>query len=94
MAKEIEEQPTSIKTGIKEYIDKTNSEINIYNFPWKISEINSITLIGCGTAYHSCLMAKYWFEDNSNTFLLIFFPCSLKKLTSSFLTIQNSPSSR
>ncbi len=63
MAKEIEEQPSTVKTGIKEYIDKTNSEINIYNFPWKISEINSITLIGCGTAYHSCLMAKYWFEE-------------------------------
>ncbi len=63
MSKEIEEQPTTVKTGIKEYVDKTNSEINIYNFPWKISEINSITLIGCGTAYHSCLMAKYWFEE-------------------------------
>ena len=63
MAKEIEEQPNTIKTGIKEYIDKTNSEINIFNFPWKIHEINSITLIGCGTAYHSCLMAKYWFEE-------------------------------
>ena len=63
MAKEIEEQPKTIKTGIKEYIDKTNSEINIFNFPWKVSEINSITLIGCGTAYHSCLMAKYWFEE-------------------------------
>ena len=63
MAKEIEEQPTTVKTGIKEYVDKTNSEINIYNFPWNINEINSITLIGCGTAYHSCLMAKYWFEE-------------------------------
>ncbi len=63
MAKEIEEQPTTVKTGIKEYVDKANSEINIYNFPWNINEINSITLIGCGTAYHSCLMAKYWFEE-------------------------------
>ncbi len=63
MAKEIEEQPTTIKTGIKEYIDNVNKEINIYNFPWKIEEIKSITLIGCGTAYHSCLMAKYWFEE-------------------------------
>ena len=63
MAKEIEEQPNTVKTGIKEYIDKTNSEINIFNFPWKVSEINSITLIGCGTAYHSCLLAKYWFEE-------------------------------
>ena len=63
MAKEIEEQPVTLKTGIKEYVDNMNNDINIYNFPWKINEINSITLIGCGTAYHSCLMAKYWFEE-------------------------------
>ncbi|MDC1039446.1 glutamine--fructose-6-phosphate transaminase (isomerizing) [Candidatus Pelagibacter sp.] len=63
MAKEIEEQPATLKTGIKEYMDNINNDINIYNFPWKISEIKSITLIGCGTAYHSCLMAKYWFEE-------------------------------
>ena len=61
--KEIEEQPQTLKTGIKEYVDSMNNDINIYNFPWKISEIKSITLIGCGTAYHSCLMAKYWFEE-------------------------------
>ena len=63
MAKEIEEQPITLKNGIKEYIDNTNNDINIYNFPWKKSEISSITLVGCGTAYHSCLMAKYWFEE-------------------------------
>ena len=63
MAKEIEEQPTTIKNCIKEYIDNANKEINIYNFPWDIKDISSITLIGCGTAYHSCLMAKYWLEE-------------------------------
>ncbi len=63
MAKEIEEQPLTIKNGIKEYIDTANNDINIYNIPWKKDEISSITLIGCGTAYHSCLMAKYWFEE-------------------------------
>ena len=63
MAKEIEEQPTTIKNCIKEYIDNTNKEINIYNFPWHMKDVSSITLIGCGTAYHSCLMAKYWFEE-------------------------------
>jgi glucosamine--fructose-6-phosphate aminotransferase (isomerizing) len=63
MAKEIEEQPTTIKNCVNEYIDKINSDINIFNFPWKSSEISSIVLIGCGTAYHSCLMAKYWFEQ-------------------------------
>ena len=66
MAKEIEEQPQTLKTGIKEYIDSMNNDINIYNFPWKIDEIKSVMLIGCGTAYHSCLMAKYWFEELTN----------------------------
>ena len=63
MAKEIEEQPTTIKNCVNEYIDKINKEINILNFPWKKNEISSVKLIGCGTAYHSCLIAKYWFEQ-------------------------------
>ena len=63
MAKEIEEQPITLKNGIKEYVDHSNNNINILNFPWKDKEFSSITLIGCGTAYHSCLMAKYWFEE-------------------------------
>ncbi len=66
MAKEIDEQPVIIKNCINEYVDKHNNEINIYNFPWKISDISSVVLIGCGTAYHSCLVAKYWFEQNTN----------------------------
>ena len=66
MAKEIEEQPTTIKNCINEYINKISNEINILNFPWKKEEISSIKLIGCGTAYHSCLLAKYWFEQISN----------------------------
>ncbi len=63
MAKEIDEQPNTIKNCVNEYIDKINNDINIFNFPFKEKEINSITLIGCGTAYHSCLVAKYWFEQ-------------------------------
>ena len=63
MAKEIEEQPTTLKNCIKEYVDNINNDVNIYNFPWDLNKISSITLIGCGTAYHSCLMAKYWFEE-------------------------------
>ena len=63
MAKEIDEQPITIKNCINEYLDKKNNDINIFNFPWKSKEISSIVLIGCGTAYHSCLMAKYWFEQ-------------------------------
>ena len=63
MAKEIDEQPITIKNCVNEYVDKLNRQINIYNFPWKIDKISSVVLIGCGTAYHSCLVAKYWFEE-------------------------------
>ena len=63
MAKEIDEQPIIIKNCVNEYIDKINKQINIFNFPWKINQLSSIVLIGCGTAYHSCLIAKYWFEE-------------------------------
>jgi glutamine---fructose-6-phosphate transaminase (isomerizing) len=66
MAKEIEEQPTTLKNCIKEYVDNINNDISIFNIPWDFEEISSITLIGCGTAYHSCMMAKYWFEELTN----------------------------
>ena len=66
MEKEIEEQPLTINDCISEYVDKYNKQINIYNFPWKVNSLKSITLIGCGTAYHSCLIAKYWLEQNTN----------------------------
>ncbi len=63
MSKEIFEQPQTTKNCIKEYVDSLREEINLYNFPIKPESINKIILIGCGTAYHSCLVAKYWFEE-------------------------------
>ena len=63
MIKEIFEQPVTAKTCLKEYIDKIREEINFYNLPIDYKKINKIVLIGCGTAYHSCLIAKYWFEE-------------------------------
>ena len=63
MSKEIFEQPNTVKTCINEYIDTLKKDINIYNFPIEPNKINKIVLIGCGTAYHSCLVAKYWFEE-------------------------------
>ena len=62
MSKEIFEQPTTAKNCIHEYVDKIRDDINFYNFPIKPQSINKIVLVGCGTAYHSCLVAKYWFE--------------------------------
>ena len=63
MLKEIHEQPETVKNCISEYIDSLKKDINIYNFPIEPNKINKIILIGCGTAYNSCLTAKYWFEE-------------------------------
>ena len=63
MSKEIFEQPITAKNCINEYIDSLKKDINIYSFPIEPEKISKIILIGCGTAYHSCLVAKYWFEE-------------------------------
>ena len=63
MSKEIFEQSTTTKNCINEYIDSLKRDINIYNFPIQPRAIDKVILIGCGTAYHSCLVAKYWFEE-------------------------------
>ena len=66
MSKEINEQDTTAKICIKEYVDQIRQDINLFNFPIKPQLIEKIVLIGCGTAYHSCIAAKYWFEDLTN----------------------------
>ena len=66
MSKEINEQNITAKTCINEYVDQLRQDINLYNFPIKPQEIEKIVLIGCGTAYHSCATAKYWFEELTN----------------------------
>ncbi len=66
MSKEINEQNVTAKTCIKEYLDQLRKNINIYNFPINPKDIQKIVLIGCGTAYHSCITAKYWFEELTN----------------------------
>ena len=66
MSKEIFEQPITVKKCVSEYIDSLKKDINIYNFPIKPNDIKKIILIGCGTAYHACLVAKYWLEELTN----------------------------
>ena len=63
MSKEIFEQPITAKNCINEYVDSLREDINFYDFPIKPETINKIVLVGCGTAYHSCMVAKYWFEE-------------------------------
>jgi len=66
MSKEINEQTLTTKNCIKEYVNHLNQDINLYKFPIKPEEIKKIVLVGCGTAYHSCVTAKLWFEELTN----------------------------
>ena len=66
MSKEIFEQPITIKNCMNEYVDKIRNQINLYDFPIQPDKIEKVILIACGTAYHSCLVAKYWFEEVTN----------------------------
>jgi len=66
MSKEINEQNITTKTCVEEYVDQLRKDINLYNFPINPKEIQKIVLIGCGTAYHSCIIAKHWFEELTN----------------------------
>ncbi len=66
MSKEINEQHITSQACIKEYVDDLRKDINLYNFPILPTDIEKIVLIGCGTAYHSCAIAKYWFEEFTN----------------------------
>ena len=62
MAKEIEEQPTTLKIVLKNMLIILIMILIFITF-LGIKRNFFYNLIGCGTAYHSCLMAKYWFEE-------------------------------
>jgi len=63
MLKEIFDQPEITKKCVNEYVDKLRHDINIINFPIDPIKIQRVYLIACGTAFHSCMVAKYWFEE-------------------------------
>ena len=62
MIKEIHEQPQVIKKTQKYYdadyfLDFRNKLKDLTN------NLDSFVFVGCGTAYHACLVAKYYFEQ-------------------------------
>ncbi len=62
MSKEIAEQPAVISAAIQHYIQPDNT-ITLPGAGLDFSQIDRITMVACGTAYLSCLTAKYWFEQ-------------------------------
>jgi len=84
MQKEIFEQPDTAKSCINEYVDNLRDDVNIYNLPWDIQKVDSITLIGCGTAYHACIIAKYWLEELTSLDVIIDIASEFRYKTNKF----------
>ena len=64
MLKEIHEQPEVIKTTQKNYVKEF---FNDFESKFKNLILNKkIIFVGCGTAYHACLVGEYYFNKYTN----------------------------
>jgi glutamine---fructose-6-phosphate transaminase (isomerizing) len=62
MQKEIFEQPAVIGDTINSLINPATRTVHLPELPFALSEFERVTMIACGTAYHACIVAKYWLE--------------------------------
>lgn len=74
--KEIYEQPRSILSAINNGARILNNEIVLgglenLNSIIKTKNIEHIIALGCGTSYHVCMFAKYYFDSNASSFVTI-----------------------
>ena len=60
MTKEIFEQPETLKLAVEQ------PEKDVSKFVKLIKSSKKVFLVGCGTSYHSCLSAAYFFSSISN----------------------------
>lgn len=62
MAKEIHEQPMVAGRAVAAYVAADGKSIDMPVGDLDFAEIDRLTLVGCGTAFYACHVAKYWFE--------------------------------
>lgn len=64
MLKEIREQPSTIKSTIEPVLNNIDTAFGINKD--QLKNIKNILMIGCGTAFHATMTAKYWIEEFTN----------------------------
>ena len=62
MLKEIFEQPAVIGDTINALVNPATRTVHLPELPFALGDIDRVSLIACGTAYHACMVAKYWLE--------------------------------
>jgi glucosamine--fructose-6-phosphate aminotransferase (isomerizing) len=63
MQKEIFEQPAVIADTLNALINPATRTVHLPDLPFALGELEHVTMIACGTAYHACMVAKYWLES-------------------------------
>jgi glutamine---fructose-6-phosphate transaminase (isomerizing) len=63
MKKEIFEQPAVIGDTLNAFVNPATRQIVLPKLPFDLATLPKITMLACGTAYHACLVAKYWIEQ-------------------------------
>ena len=63
MAKEIHEQPTVMAYALSHYLTPGRKAVGLSETEIDFTAFDRITMVACGTAYLSCHVAKYWFEQ-------------------------------
>jgi glucosamine--fructose-6-phosphate aminotransferase (isomerizing) len=62
MQKEIFEQPAVIGDTLHALVNPASRTVHLPELPFALRELDRMTMIACGTAYHACVVAKYWLE--------------------------------
>jgi len=63
MAKEIHEQPSAISYALSHYLSPGRKSVSISATEIDFRTLDRVVMVACGTAYLSCHVAKYWFEQ-------------------------------
>ncbi|HZS81568.1 MAG TPA: glutamine--fructose-6-phosphate transaminase (isomerizing) [Stellaceae bacterium] len=62
MQKEIFEQPAVIGDTLHALFNPTTRSVHLGALPFDVATVSRITIIACGTSFHSGMIAKYWLE--------------------------------
>jgi glutamine---fructose-6-phosphate transaminase (isomerizing) len=62
MQKEIFEQPAVIGDTLHALVNPATRTVHPPELPFALGELERLTVIACGTAYHACVVAQYWLE--------------------------------
>ena len=63
MAKEIHEQPDSLRRALSELVDHRDRTLKPLLEEIDFADVDRVLLVACGTAHYACHIAKYWMED-------------------------------